>query len=569
TNIDNQLNHHIKLKPECINNSKGTLELPRDKYTTDGTEVNLILNSTSTIEDPPIVQNPTENTSSPILNQNNYHNHLRQYGTNNSLNLDLLWNTTQYTPSTVSDSPSQRKLINEYASDRGDMEVFNAQHYIDEPCDPTLSESEKNHNIEQKYPRKQYGAMIRGADNYRDYLKLFGEWPENAFQNGVKVEPMPLDLNVIISNVDKSVNIEHTKTLTDLELKYGLTNVARIMQYENTPTNKIRANVKTLMDYLDVLKNGIYLQETSKKQKVLPNIVYAKVCNKCGELNHKEKFCTNRQRCLKCGSFNHGLNKCNSTHEVCLNCKGSHRCNSELCEKLNDKTFSLNKYVINLLIGEKVIVNKYDILKTKRPISSAKNEINSQESNQLDNSRLISLVNELMDKKLQVDVLPKIDSIENNQKKITPRIESIESDLSTLKENFNQLNSTLTEIKAGQTSGFESLSKLILATINASGFENNIGYINELISDNSIVCIQESWIENEKKLENSIYIANKLYFFEPATRYHTTGRASGGLAFIFDDHLNPIYELLNKRIGLLIVNQLAILNVHLIYDNGT
>lgn len=70
----------------------------------------------------------------------------------------------------------------------------------------------------------------------------------DSFKEGVKVEPLHLDLTVIILNVDKNIKFDNEeKNLSELNLEYGLTNITRINQYENTPTNKLRANVKTLL----------------------------------------------------------------------------------------------------------------------------------------------------------------------------------------------------------------------------------------------------------------------------------------------------------------------------------
>lgn len=243
------------------------------------------------------------------------------------------------------------------------------------------------------------------------------------------------------------------------------------------PTKKLRANVKTIIDYIELIKNGVYLQDTFKKHPVIPNIIHAKVCNQCGELSHKEKTkdntCSNKPRCLKCGSFSHKLNDCNSLTDNCINCKGHHRCNSDLCEKLIEKTFALNRYIIDLLEGEKIIKSKYDVLRTPRPDAFYNNKTKPEVINQ-ENIALNNYIEELLDKKLNT-------KLTNFQKAVTTDIEThmqtkygtlkldIETiktrvnktDIKTLKENFDKFAQDLTDIKDGQASGFKAIANLI------------------------------------------------------------------------------------------------------------
>lgn len=105
------------------------------------------------------------------------------------------------------------------------------------------------------------------VDNYDDYKRLMGTWPTKAFDHGVKVEVMPTNLQVIITNVDNKISInEKSQLAINLEMKYGLVNAERIM-YGEKPSNKIKATAKRLIDYINAIKTGVYLDDTSKNTR--------------------------------------------------------------------------------------------------------------------------------------------------------------------------------------------------------------------------------------------------------------------------------------------------------------
>ncbi|CAF1011912.1 unnamed protein product [Brachionus calyciflorus] len=153
------------------------------------------------------------------------------------------------------------------------------------PCDKSINEnenkimmltknglerSELNHELELKYNRNKYTVIIHGnnieeystnifdrldelkrcvgvvnpllilpfidkvtevmslkvtVNNYQDYLKIIGKWPLNAFKSGVSIEPLPHNLTVIISNVDKDLNLNNDKQIKHIEKIYGLMNL--------------------------------------------------------------------------------------------------------------------------------------------------------------------------------------------------------------------------------------------------------------------------------------------------------------------------------------------------------
>lgn len=274
------------------------------------------------------------------------------------------------------------------------------------------TKQELNHEKEKLYPRKDYSVLVYGdhmneymndihdrvkelercvgirnpilakpifdelnnvnllkvsVNNYEDYTRLTGNWPQNAFRSGVKVEPIPPNLIIIIPGVDKELNIhENNAQIKDLDKHYGLVGVERIYYGEQKPTNRLKVHAKTIVEYIEVLERGIYLNITSKRHSVIPNINYARVCNKCGSLNHRERECVEIQKCLKCSSNQHGTQSCSNSQLKCINCSGPHVCNNEICQKLAEKTISMNEYTVEVLLGEGLIVKKSDIFTRKK-----------------------------------------------------------------------------------------------------------------------------------------------------------------------------------------------------------
>ncbi|CAF0951752.1 unnamed protein product [Brachionus calyciflorus] len=377
---------------------------------------------------------------------------------------------------------------------------------------------ERNHELELKYNRDKYSVVIHGnniedysanifdrldelkrcvgvlnpgmilpivdkdtevmslkvtVNNYHDYLKLIGKWPTNAFKSGVNVEPLPYNLTVVISNVDKDINITSSDTrIRQTEKVYGLTNFERIRTRDNKPTTKLKAQAKSISDYIEVLKKGIYLGITSKRHHVTPNIIYPNVCKKCGNLSHREKECNNEACCLKCGKKQHTKSECEA---YCTNCTGPHPCNSELCHKIVEKTYSLNKYTLEILLGESIIKKKEEILKVPRSILDEQTlPLNADDKN------LEKYIENYISKRM-TDIDIKINSIKeaNNLNKkeideIKNDLGSVKKDLVDVKNDLGNLNGKLdgTNLKIDQLNrnqnetkaGIDELKAILLAT---------------------------------------------------------------------------------------------------------
>ncbi|CAF0969531.1 unnamed protein product, partial [Brachionus calyciflorus] len=144
----------------------------------------------------------------------------------------------------------------------------------------------------------------------------------------VNVEQIPHNLTVVISDVEKNLN-----TSTDDTGIKQVEKAEKINQQQNS-------------------------KHKLKLHKVNPNI-------KCGNLSHREKECNNEACCPRCGKNQYPISECD---KYCINCTGQHPCKSELCQKLVKKTFSLNRYTLEILIGEGIIKNEEEILKMPKSI---------------------------------------------------------------------------------------------------------------------------------------------------------------------------------------------------------
>ncbi|CAF1016639.1 unnamed protein product [Brachionus calyciflorus] len=236
----------------------------------------------------------------------------------------------------------------------------------------------ENDQKEEMYPRNRYEVIISGeglvdfkdiysrinelklCHDIEDSLLIQPAYDEDQMKHRVNITDKPPNLPVLINNVDKNIKIDPNNSyLIDLATRYGLVDIERIFLQDNTPTNKLRANVLTLYNYIDLLKNGIYLDLTSMKHTVKASITYAKVCQKCGSINHNTKDCK-FDRCLRCGNYDHSFKNCKNIPK-CVNCDGSHQSNSEICNLLTNKNLTNNRYTLDILVKESIINSTDDI----------------------------------------------------------------------------------------------------------------------------------------------------------------------------------------------------------------
>lgn len=94
-------------------------------------------------------------------------------------------------------------------------------------------------------------------------------------------------------------------------------------------------------------------------------------------------------------------------------------------------------------------------------------------------------------------------------------------------------------------------------------------YLNKLLLDHDIVCIQETWCMNTTSIDGVISVNNKKIYHKAAIKFSRTGRPSGGLGFIVNKNLKVYVNHISDRISVLKINKLIIINVYMIYDDNS
>lgn len=277
------------------------------------------------------------------------------------------------------------------------------------------------------------------VDNFHDYIKLMQPWPRYSFKSGVTPEATPIeDIQVVIVDVDTTIVVDSArKNFRECETIYGLCNFNRVQNRYKRDTKMVRASVKTLFNLIDVLRYHIYID--GKRYGVIPSINHAKVCQNCGNLRHG--ICMARPRCLICSSPEHPTDVCMSPPH-CINChaKGatniSHRCDTEECPTLAEQTKKLNKYLIDILIGEGLIKEWREILTvdmrikesdtTKTELEHVVEEALTKHKHSYD-QKIGACMNELDAVKI------KINTVEAAQHKLTQDMEMVQKEIGAIK----------------------------------------------------------------------------------------------------------------------------------------
>ncbi|CAF1056437.1 unnamed protein product [Brachionus calyciflorus] len=401
--------------------------------------------------------------------------------------------------------------------------------------------------IQPDYEESQNKHVLNIAvSNFEQYQRLRTDWPSDAFGQGLIITEKPPYLPIIINGIDKNIKIDpEDKRIMELRNRYGLMDVERILKYDKTPSNKIKANVLTLYNYVDLLKNGIYLDISSMKHDVKPAISFARVCTRCGNMNHNSKQCRNQEICLRCGSPDHILSRCKNVSK-CVNCGGGHQCNNNICSLLMNKTTSNNKYTLEIMVKEGISSSIDQILN----LSPIDQKIDPDFIE--DETKFRKLLNEILDARLlkhenRLNALEKIDQSNLDElNKVKNELNILKDELKTVKDEINLANGKINLIQQDVgviKTNLNGLSQLLLTTIlekmqtasiNIGGINNNTSYLNTLILTHNIVFIQETWATNLKVIQDNIYCLNKEIFWNPATKIQKKGRPSGGLAMIVD-----------------------------------
>ncbi|CAF0834483.1 unnamed protein product [Brachionus calyciflorus] len=307
-----------------------------------------------------------------------------------------------------------------------------------------------------------------------DYKALNMNWPLDSFKSGVKVYKTTPILKVVILDVTRKFKTSlDNNEINDLINKYGFKKIHRLYNHKKNPCSKLIATCKSISDYVDVLRKGIYIG--SKKHVVIPNIINYRVCSNCGSLKHQKKECHKEQRCLKCAEIGHEIFNCKSKFNKCINCLGSHKCFTDTCKEFSKKKLYINRFVVKILIGENLIKNTNEILlnrnelnqehflESKSSEAQLSDRIESILASKLNscNSKIRIIEEVLINQALSIQVL------KDDIHLIRENIPDIDSSINNIQETLNSLKTNdIVNIKANIDSTNESVAQIYTKSIN-------------------------------------------------------------------------------------------------------
>ena len=163
----------------------------------------------------------------------------------------------------------------------------------------------------------------------------------------------------------------------------------------------------------------------------------------CGQINHYK--CDQEKICFKCGEGDHTTDKCKKALR-CVNCKRSHRCDSEECELLRKKTYQLNDYTISILLGESVISHIGKILKNPEHETNASNfskeDISEIVGELIDKNQIVLNISERLAKQEMETKIIKQELVNLNvaDMKIQESVDKVKSDVASLNTKVDKMH---------------------------------------------------------------------------------------------------------------------------------
>ncbi|CAF1139864.1 unnamed protein product [Brachionus calyciflorus] len=180
-------------------------------------------------------------------------------------------------------------------------------------------------------------------------------------------------------------------------------------------------------------------------------------------LNHRETECKNATRCLKCADYGHSLSECKNSKIKCIYCEGTHFTSNENCQKVCEKTYSLNENCMEILLGEGLIENKYNVKKKLKDTTEKVNQnLNYENRVVLDDEKINNLVETAVKNKIE-DLEKKFHILETNLEKQKVEIIGLKDGLKSLEnvvENVkNEVKKELDSVKVDVNSVKEDLNR--------------------------------------------------------------------------------------------------------------
>ena len=279
------------------------------------------------------------------------------------------------------------------------------------------------------------------------------------------------------------------------------------------PMKSLRANPLTIKQYINAIQLGIPINPTIRK--CWPTISYAKVCLKCKYLKCQctkdgAPFC-----CINCGSSEHTADKCKESTR-CVNCKRSHRSDSEECVLLRKKTQSQNDYVLSILLGEEIIINSNAILRDPELANKSENGCSRDEIKEIvtemmtKNETIISMNERLAKQEAETQIIKnELINLAAADAKIIEQVNAVENKLDNA---TNTIQSTLCAIYTIQKQ--QQIILLNNYKTNESSNQNPLIYITK--TNNQIKT------NKEMRMKNKYFLKQRLDEIEIEKNKNTT-----------------------------------------------
>lgn len=217
----------------------------------------------------------------------------------------------------------------------------------------------------------------------------------------------------------------------------------------------MKATFRDVEKFTKALRKGNIRMEP-KYHLIRPQIFHARPCSICGSLEHRK--CDRSPKCLRCTSNSHATHQCESRQFKCLNCEGKHPTTSEICNALAEETFRLNDRLIKILIDERVIKNKFQILDVQmRERERAHSEC---ETKRLEEETMKHSMSEMNMNMIKMLIDDRVKSYENKQseinKELFARMDNYDKAQKAMYEKVDKLVNRVDSIEITIRKGFDA-----------------------------------------------------------------------------------------------------------------
>jgi hypothetical protein len=315
---------------------------------------------------------------------------------------------------------------------------------------------------------KHTTSLTIKIDDYEDYILVRDtrNWSQTSFGGSIlSIKPLPIfisqngfenNLEMTISVLPKNAMIASNK-IAQCEAAYHLSGFVRITTADKTPTNRFKFIANHALAYVSACNDGIFLN--SVKYFPEPNINHSGICQICTIANcrgSKKKPCQSKPRCHRCSETNHTDVTCKN-QEYCINCqkKGHRATHDGHCPIYQQKTFDNNAFLIPLLVGEGIKINKFAILRNANIAMT--NALNNNDETIINEDVVREMCNKYCDEK----VLTRVTSLEINHQSLEAKCDNYAAAITVLQDTQKEMKSTLNTMQSTASKTGSDVEKIL------------------------------------------------------------------------------------------------------------